>query len=211
MRRSLIAAVLFVLLGAVRAEAQLTNPDFDSDLTGWSKSSGTGYTVDWDGAAGDPTPGSGRIQSLTAPSSTVFPALSQCFTVAAGQTAIASAQVQADLRTGDWCSVEVYFFPCVGCFCASLDADISSTITSDSSWQMLTDAEVAPATTQTATVHLGAKLLNVPPRGHEAEILDPTVCNFDTVRVALSIFLDDFETGDSCEWTDTVGTGDLCP
>jgi hypothetical protein len=83
---------LALLLGARSVSAQnlLTNPDFNTDLSGWST-----FGAVFDGTAGSPSPGSAQFGgSIATTNSTIFVSLTQCVSVVAGNSYDASGQLR---------------------------------------------------------------------------------------------------------------------
>lgn len=229
-------AAALLLVCACPAAAQLVNPDFDAGSTGWSLYLGTNATPTWDGSVGSPTPGSAVVSSPAAPPGWQYPGFSQCFAAAPGDVLTASARVEASLRAGDACQVELFFFPCAACGCASADSGFDATVSATDGWDTVSDSETAPAGTVSASVHLLMKNVSPPTGRAEAAGDVASTCRFDSARLYAGevVLADDFEISPIEAWSavapadcsgsclggspvgcwcdaDCVSAGDCCP
>lgn len=175
--------VALLLVCACPAAAQLVNPDFDAGSTGWSIYLGTNAAPTWDGSVGSPTPGSAVVSSPAAPPSWQYPGFSQCVAAAPGDVLTAAARVEASLRAGDACLVEIFFYPCAACGCASVDAGFDATVSVTDGWDTVSDSETATAGTVSASIHLLMQNLSPPTGGAEAAGDVASTCRFDSVRL----------------------------
>lgn len=206
---ALVAAL--ATLVAFPARAQLTNPDFDSGIGGWTSYPSPTAGPDWDEFAGDPSPGSARIRSEGAPGSHEFPRLGQCFALGPGIEVAASARVWGEqVRLEDSCGVELFFYTCGNCACASIDNAFSGGVSTSIGWQTVLDKETAPGGTAGVAVHLWAHLAPTVPGFTRGGGFEPTDCRYDTVRLTIRLFADGFEGGTVCAWSDATGSNDNC-
>jgi len=196
MKRRAFHLVPCLVLLATGASAQLVNPDFDTDILGWSQFLAIGTTPAWDGADGDPTPGSALLESLTPPPTTGFPGISQCFPAAPGQDWTGRVRVKADLRADDTCFVELSFYACDECVCPAIDNSSFTTTGTTVGWQSLSDSETAPATTQSVGILLFARLQGAPAIADAQERVagGTSTCRFDSVELESIVYGNDFET-----------------
>jgi len=195
MKRRAFHLLPCLALFAAAASAQLVNPDFDTDILGWSKFLATGTTPAWDGSDGDPTPGSALLESAAPPPSTGFPGLSQCFPAAPGQNWTGRVRVKADLRPDDTCFVELSFHACDECVCPAIDFSSFTSTGTTVGWQSLTDSETAPATTQSVSFQIFARLQGAPAIADAAGRAagGTSTCRFDSAELESVVYGNDFE------------------
>jgi len=129
MRMLRVAAVFIAMAFADSARGQVANPDFDTGTQGWSfrLDSGSGGSVDWDAAVGDPAPGSAHAGN-------VFPGnhidgWKQCVPISGADFAI-SAAVASAVKTGNSCRITADFIAnqdCVDGTPIALEVQLSNT------------------------------------------------------------------------------------
>jgi len=188
---SALLSILFV--AAPTFAQQLANPDFDSDLAGWTQNASTGIVIDWFDA-GSPSSGTARYVSATPPVSNIGGSLSQCFNgVTPGDDWKLSARVQTDLRSGDRCYLGVYFYSQPNCGSASFGSTPTSLYVVNP-WTTLVEHETAPGGSVSAQVVVGISTPAPTLADSGALAGTASTCRIDTVRLAVNgIYAQEFE------------------
>ncbi len=154
----LLAGVFVVLLGAAPLTAQnlFTNPDFATDINGWSITAGGSASWSSDDSAGLPGSGSLELENTGAAAGT-FVGAYQCVSASAGATYDVRARVRIPASQPSGTSAGRYFFySTAGC----PDASLSSSggfggPTATDHWEDLTTTLVAPAGARSLKLMLG--------------------------------------------------------
>ena len=132
-------ALICFLLGALNAQAQnqIQNPGFTSSLSPWTISSGTNYTVAWDGTMGNTAAGSASINMTTSTGATDAPgfSVSQALASERGAQACVVSGEGLDVRHVEERSIQVVAPPVI----ATLKTSALSLAHSNRSGAMATD------------------------------------------------------------------------
>jgi hypothetical protein len=182
----------------------LTNTRFDTDVSGWL--AGNKSTVQWDPLDFEASPVSGsalvtNISDTTGDSD----GPRQCVVgVVEGGAYEVAAEVYipgAQSETG-WADLLVQWYSDAGCK-DFLDLATTSRVLSSTpdAWLPVNGSLVAPAGSQSANVRLSVR---------KQQDTGSLAAHFDNVVFAPVIFSDDFESGTTCLWSATVGSGG-CP
>lgn len=210
-RTGLVAASAFALLVPAPVAAQLANPNFDAGLGDWIPKGVQTAFVAWDEFQGDPNPGSLRIYSAFPPVSHEFPRLSQCFAISPTFGVLATARARVDqLRPDDGCGIEVFFYTCALCACASIDNSYSGGAGVVVGWQNVSDQESAPENAASASVDLWTHLAPGPAFPGRGRGFGDTECRLDTVLLTVTLLRDGFENNDVCAWSSSTGWAGTC-
>lgn len=197
-----VACLIVVLLCSHQLAAQnlVINPDFDTDVVGWSPF----YDIDfiWDPVdyQGDPSSGCGFAASTDAP--VTNSGIVQCVEpIVAGESYKLSAWLDiSPSQEGDGSvGLFVWWRDGAGCTGTQTHALATPYVGSTAGWEQLTAApEVAPAGTVSATLYLN--IVKSSPLG------DDYYVSFDGIDLhpAVSLFSDGFESSDTSAWTVTV-------
>ncbi len=181
----------------------LVNPNFDTGLAGWTVTSEAIGHVSHDplsDASSGATSGSARLVNLTGTGSVL--ALSQCVAVTGGETYVIRGLRRSVSLGATFPEVSVHLesFDQLGCGGSSLGAAGAGTVTGDTagSWLPAWNAALSlPASAQSGLVTFQVS-------GNE-ENAESWLDDLQLFQEQLSIFSDDFETGDTAHWSTTVG------
>ena len=177
----------------------VVNPDFDSDVSGWSTSATA--SIEWDplDAEGDPASGSALVtnRSTTALDATgAWQCLdfieAEAFYRLAAEVLVPSGQSE----TG-YAELLVQWFDTPGCGGGQLGLNTTpgvSTSTPDA-WYLDAGVVEAPAATQSARLRLS--VLKIEDSGS-------LEAHFDNVEFVELVFFDGFESGDTTAWSAVV-------
>jgi len=203
MRIALKVVCLIVMLlcsHQLAAQNLVVNPDFDTDVVGWSPF----YDIDfiWDPLdyQGDPSSGSGFAASTDAPGSNS--GIVQCVEpIVAGEAYGLSGWLNVSpSQAGDgYVGLFVWWRDGAGCTGTQTNALVTPYVASTTGWEQQTAApEVAPAGTVSATLYLN--ITKSSPLGVDYYVY------FDGIDLhpAGSVFSDGFETGDTSRWSTAV-------
>jgi hypothetical protein len=157
--RVLVIALLYGAAAAAPAAAQnlLTNPGFDSDLSGWDDNSGSGTFDATRDADGSPTSGSVRkLQNVTANNTAPF-MVRQCVT--AGVVDDAAYNLGARIRmnqapAGGETRIGFSFHGNLTCQFDVLAGGELLTSTASSAWQLVSHSPIAPPGTQSISIFI---------------------------------------------------------
>ncbi len=189
----------------VDARNLLANGYFDCDLGGWTVSQATAGEVAWNSADADVASdsGSAEVTNLMPGIDTTF-GLSQCVAVPADARLSTSARVR--LQAGAGISINLVrsceLFAAPAC-ASSLGGPSDGFVLQDTggAWLTLAREVLTPAGAVSARCRY---LLDTPAGASFLANLDSI-----SLEVIPEIFADGFETGDTSQWTQCVGTG--CP
>lgn len=191
--------VLALTIGTNASPAQLLdNTTFDTDVSGWTPVADS--TLDWDplDAQADPTSGSALVTNLST-NEVDSTGSSQCtngILEASGYTISAETLVPSGQSESGLVNLVVFWYAEPGCS-SLLDLAISSSVLTSTPdvWLPATGWMTAPAGSQSARIRLN--VLKVADTGSLA-------AHFDNVSFAAAVFADDFESGDTSAWSETV-------
>jgi hypothetical protein len=98
MKRHIRAALTWLAFCATSSSATnlLTNPDFDTDFSGWTHACSSEVSPVWDGSTGSPSAGSASLRAIFDAS-----CISQCVNIAGGQSIDLSVRSYGDLCASD--------------------------------------------------------------------------------------------------------------
>lgn len=175
------------------ASAQLVNPDFESDLSGWTEETSPGIGLSWI-AGGSPSPGAAQILSPVAPETLSFGRLQQCLNgVTPDDAWRATVRAQATLRPADECGLTLRFYPCADCGCGFFPAPVTPLQNDTSEWVTLVNEQTAPEGSLSALIKVDLVAV-APSLAKSSRIGDPSSCHFDHVRLAVNgIYEQEFE------------------
>lgn len=145
--RKLAYALTGLMLQSISAQAAnlVTNPDFATDINGWTNA---GSLLSWDGSDGDPAPGSAHF-------SNAVPGISNsvCIVIAAPQNIDLYANIKVASGSGH---VQGVAYTDTGCLVGGT-AFATTAFSSSSVWQQFSATNVAlPSGTNSVVVQLDA-------------------------------------------------------
>lgn len=196
-RRLAFVVVVACMAASVSAQNLITNPDFDTDVSGWSPSSSIDWTWQSDDYQGSPISGSGLAVQIGGTGSSV--GIIQCIgSVSPGEYYRLSTHV--DFPSGQLgegtVSAFVWWYDGPACTGSQTTALVTPSTSSTAGWEQLSSApEQAPAGTESVWVYLLMTKSNSNPSDFEAA--------FDGVELRAlpeMIFADGFESGDVSRW-----------
>lgn len=178
----------------------LLNPNFDFDLGDWTITSPLPPEVNhaWQDADGVLTSGAAEIVNLNGPGGVY--SLEQCVPVSSGQVYRVSGLIRTSSTTpgAPTASGAVDFFTAADCVGAPVSVVVPGTVVGDTAglWRGLGGPAQAPAGSVSARVRLVIDAGGSP---------DFTAHFDNTAFFDSGIFADDFESGDTDRWSNTVG------
>jgi hypothetical protein len=159
-------AALLLQCASAQAANLVTNPNFTTDVNGWTNAGG----LTWDASDGDPAPGSAHITAATSGSSN-----SSCIVIAAPQNIDLFANIEVASGAA---FVEAVAFTDTGCLTGGTSFAFTAT-SSSSVWQQFSATNVAlPSGTNSVLIQLFASLPTVP----GAAPVAPVDAHFDQIQ-----------------------------
>jgi len=187
---SVVVAAIGIISSA-SAQTVLTNPDFDTDLSGWI-SLNEPYT--WTSSDWQNSPTSGSALALPDPGLTEPSVIAQCLPVSQSVPIEASAMFKAGDEPIDT-AIELQFFSSTDC---AGGPAIDSALIEDyvpSGWDRLAVTALTPQGTQSVSLRISVVLTSLADWG----LVDHATLN-------AGLFGDDFEAGSPTGWAQVVGT-----
>ena len=164
------------------------NPDFDTGMGDWRYylDRGAGGRLEWDAVRGAPAAGSARAGNIF--HGDRYDHWGQCVKLAPGAFTL-SAQVASQLAAGNRCELRIAVMNAPDCNTSALPVrDVTATNTlNDGTFEIVTIADVAPASAGAAWVFLSHRRVAAAPHGD-------SWCNYDHVElVGNAVFRSGFD------------------
>ena len=190
---SLATALLLVTLSAAGTENLVVNPEFDTDLDGWSPYGGTWSPEDWQAS---PTSGSATRTLATGGAS--VPIADQCVDLAGAPAFEYTLSAQVYMPSGQTgtgsAHLSVGWFSSPGCI-TQIGGDDSPQVSTTGDWLETVGRYQPP--TGAVSLHLGVYLWTQTSGGFQAY-------TDHVVLISSGIFTDGFESGDLGAWSGSI-------